>query len=473
MTDSTAPWGVETAIAADSGERAIPVELVAPSELDRWRAGQSAAVRGWLAANQFAAKPHEHCLLPGAGGIDRVVVGLDPTRPLWSCAHLPKTLPAGRYVIANPPEPDVLDRIALGWGLGHYEYTAYKRGADATESAREARVLCLPDPDRVELVRHQLAGVRLTRDLINTPAGDMMPEDLAHATARLAEAFDAEWSEVVGDDLLAARFPAIHAVGRASVHAPRLLDLRWGSPHAPKVTLVGKGVCFDSGGLDIKPASGMRLMKKDMGGAAHALGLARMIMGARLPLRLRVLIPAVENAISGNAYRPGDVVPTRAGLNIEIENTDAEGRVVLSDALAEGGAERPELMIDFATLTGAARVALGTDLPALFCNDDALAGALIEQGLAELDPMWRMPLHAPYKELIESKVGDLMNGSAQPFGGAITAALFLEAFVPEGVAWGHFDIMAWSNRARPGRPEGGEAMVIRGLFAYLRRRYAV
>jgi leucyl aminopeptidase len=270
---------------------------------------------------------------------------------------------------------------------------------------------------------------------------------------------------------LSKNYPAIHAVGRAASHAPRLIDLRWGKKHHPKLTLVGKGVCFDSGGLDLKPASGMRLMKKDMGGAAHAIGLSNMIMRAGLPVRLRMLVPAVENAVAGNAYRPGDVLSSRKGLSIEIDNTDAEGRVVLCDALTEAVSESPDLVIDFATLTGAARVALGTDLPAMFCNHDEVADSIAASARRVLDPVWRLPLHRPYRELIDSQIADILN-SGGPYGGAITAALFLQDFVPDSTPWVHFDLMAWNLRSRAGRPEGGEAMALRALLDYLRNRYA-
>ena len=319
-------------------------------------------------------------------------------------------------------------------------------------------------------VRGQVAGIYRVRDLVNTPAEDMMPEHLSDAVKTMAGEFNAKVAEIVGDALLKKNFPAIHAVGRAASHAPRLIDLRWGKSNHPKLTLVGKGVCFDSGGLDLKPASGMRLMKKDMGGAAHAIGLAHMIMSAGLPVRLRMLVPAVENAVSGNAYRPGDVVTSRKGLSIEIDNTDAEGRVILCDALTEAAAETPDLVIDFATLTGAARVALGTDLPAMFCNHDQVAQGLADSAASVHDPVWRLPLYRPYRELIDSPIADIVN-SGGPYGGAITAALFLQDFVPAATPWVHFDLMAWNLRSRPGRPEGGEAMGLRAILDYLRVRY--
>jgi leucyl aminopeptidase len=298
-----------------------------------------------------------------------------------------------------------------------------------------------------------------------------MPEHLADTMIVLGKEFGARVEQVVGDALLEQNFPAIHAVGRASVHAPRLLDLRWGEEGNPRLTLVGKGVCFDSGGLDLKSANGMRLMKKDMGGAAHALGLARLIMSTGLPVRLRVLVAAVENAVAGNALRPGDVIRSRKGLTIEIDNTDAEGRLILCDALAEGAIEQPELLIDFATLTGAARVALGTEVPALFSNSDELAAGLLAAAEAQQDPLWRLPLYNPYREMLDSKIADIANAANAPYAGAITAALFLREFVPEETAWAHVDVMAWNTRSRPARPEGGEAMGIRAVSHYLRQRF--
>ncbi len=298
-----------------------------------------------------------------------------------------------------------------------------------------------------------------------------MPEQLADAIVTVAQTFGATVTQIVGDDLLAQNYPTVHTVGRASENAPRLIDLRWGDSTHPKVTLVGKGVCFDSGGLDLKPASGMRMMKKDMGGAAHALGVARLVMQAELPVSLRLLVPAVENAVSGQSFRPGDVITSRKGITIEIDNTDAEGRLILCDALAEGRTEAPEVMIDFATLTGAARVALGTELPAMFSNSDTMANGLLSAAEHAQDPVWRLPLHKPYRAMLDSKVADIANAASVPFGGAITAALFLQEFVEDGTDWAHFDIMAWNRTTQPGRPEGGEAMGMRAVFAYLQQRF--
>jgi leucyl aminopeptidase len=326
------------------------------------------------------------------------------------------------------------------------------------------------DADRGRVER-LAAAVFLARDLANTPAGDLGPEELASEAVRVAKAAGGRHRVIVGDDLLAENYPTIHAVGRASARPPRLVDIVWGDPAAPKVTLVGKGVCFDSGGLDLKTASGMRLMKKDMAGAAIVLGLAQAIMDAGLPVRLRVLLPCVENAVSGNAMRPLDIVRTRKGLTVEIGNTDAEGRLILCDALAEASTEKPELLLDMATLTGAARVALGPELAALFCNDEGLAQGLLEAAEAEEDPMWRMPLWRPYRKMIDSKIADINNVSESPHAGAVIAALYLQEFVDPQIPWAHLDVMAWNPQSRPGRPEGAEATALRALYAHIAQRF--
>jgi leucyl aminopeptidase len=377
-------------------------------------------------------------------------------------------LPAGDYHLA--PSPIELDPAAavLSWRLGAYVFERYK------PRARAAAQLMLPADARSRRGLMLAESIEAVRDLVNTPAEDMGPEALAQAVQRVAKEQGARFQQVIGDDLLKKNFPAIHAVGRAAsgkARAPRLIELNWGKPKDPRITLVGKGVCFDTGGLDIKSADGMRMMKKDMGGAANALGLARMIMAAKLPVRLQLLIPAVENAIAGNAYRPGDVFRTRKGLHIEIGNTDAEGRVILCDALAYGAESKPDLLIDMATLTGAARVALGGQLPALFCRRMDLARDLVDRGLSLHDPMWHMPLWHDYHVGIESDIADIVNTGRGPAGGAITAALFLEDFVPADQDWLHLDLFAWNDMARPGRPVGGEAQTLRTLFDHLERQY--
>ena len=452
---------------------AVPILPLAADELKSWLKSQPPAQRSsvaaWVDSLRFTAKPGTHCLLPGAdGALARVLVGVDPADGPYAYAGLPAALPLGRYRLEPADGPDdareQANHAALGWALGSYAFGRYRK-------ARDFASLAWPKGVDRGAVGRTAQAVRLVRDLINTPAGDMGPAELAAVARKLARTHGARLSVIVGDALLKHNYPAVHAVGRASEKAPRLIDLRWGKK-GPKVTLVGKGVCFDSGGLDLKTAAGMKLMKKDMGGAAHVLGLASMVMAAGLPLRLRVLVPAVENSVSGNAFRPLDVLKTRKGLTVEVGNTDAEGRLILCDALAEASREKPDLLIDFATLTGAARVALGTGLPALFCNDDALAQTLLDEGLARYDQIWRLPLHQPYRKGLDSQVADLNNISDGPFGGAITAALFLQAFVAAGIPWAHFDLMAWNLSASPGRPQGGEAMALRAVYGAIERMAA-
>ncbi len=450
---------------ARPGTHLVPIVPLAKAGLDRCLKGRPAAEAAWVKAAGFNAKPGSLCLVPGAGGaLARVLAGIDPDDELWSYAGLPGRLPAGapgvRYALDGEVSPEAATRAALGWALGSYAFTRYRKP--------ERRFATLAWPTGVDkgVVRRAMAATYLVRDLINTPAGDMGPAELAQAATELGRRHKAKVSVTTGAALLKKNYPAIHANVPARSRAPRLIDLRWGTK-GTRVTLVGKGVCFDSGGLDVKSAAGMKLMKKDMGGAAHALGLASMIMDARLRLRLRVLVPAVENSVSGDAFRPLDVLATRKGLSVEVGNTDAEGRLVLCDALAEADREDPALIVDFATLTGAARVALGTDLPAMFCNDDSVAEALLAQGLAARDPIWRLPLHKPYRRLLDSRVADLNNISSGPYGGAITAALFLAEFVRPETPWVHFDVMAWNLSSRPGRPEGGEAMGLRATYALI------
>ncbi|WP_157600200.1 leucyl aminopeptidase family protein [Saccharospirillum impatiens] len=444
-----------------AGTTGIPLTVLESREFETWAQGRPAEQVAWLSTTGFTGKGL--VLLPGEdGALAEVLLGVASLDDQWLLGDLARRLPEGDYWLQGAD--DFLDRAGLGWLLGTYRFDSYK----STEPVK-ARLL-MADEQRVERLRRLAEGVALVRDLVNTPPNDMMPEHLSEAARALAERYDARFSELVGEQLLTENYPTIHAVGRASVHEPRLLDVRWGNPEHPKVTLVGKGVCFDSGGLDIKPAAGMRHMKKDMGGAAHVLGLAQMIMSLALPVNLRVLIPAVENAVSGNAFRPGDVLKTRKGLTVEIDNTDAEGRLVLCDALAEADTETPDMIIDFATLTGAARVALGTELPGYFTDADALARDLNAAGKKVSDPVWQLPLHTPYDDFLKSEVADLVNCAPTPFGGAITAGLYLKRFV-EQTPWVHFDIMAWNQRALPGRPVGGEAFGVRAVFEMLEQRY--
>jgi leucyl aminopeptidase len=452
----------------DDDAGAVPVALVPKSGLPRWRETAAARERDWAASVGFTGETGAMALVPDADGrLGRVLVGLgDDEAAIWAAAGLPDSLPPGAYRLEAPPAAADPSRIALGWALGGYSFDLYRK----KKKPGETRLVWPRGADR-GLVERLAGAVCLARDLINTPASDLGPAELAEAATQVAERLGARHRVIAGDALLAENYPTIHAVGRASTRAPRLVDIVWGEETAPKVTLVGKGVCFDTGGLDLKPASGMKMMKKDMGGAAITLALAQAIMSARLPLRLRLLLPLVENAVSGNAMRPLDIVRTRKGLTVEIGNTDAEGRLILCDALAEACTEKPALLIDVATLTGAARVALGPELPALFCNDDDLATRLLAAGTAEDDPLWRLPLWRGYRRLLDGKAADLNNVSEGPHAGAITAALYLQEFVEPGIPWAHIDVMAWNQRSRPGRPEGGEAQTLRALYAHIANRF--
>jgi leucyl aminopeptidase len=424
----------------------------------------SAEARAFADAAGFEPKSGRHLLLPGKAGLGGVLFGLEAANDVndpFLPGRLPQLLPDGVYRFANAPHDARL--AALAFALGSYRFTRYRKA--------EARNVALDLPqsvDRDDLERI-VEGVTLARDLINTPANDMGPVQLEDAARKLATRHGAAVTVIVGDDLLVQNFPLIHAVGRAASGAPRLIDITWGESSHPRITLVGKGVCFDTGGLDIKPESGMLNMKKDMGGAATALALAHMIMARGLKVRLRVLIPAVENSIAGSSFRPRDIYTSRKGISVEIGNTDAEGRLILADALALADEDKPALIADFATLTGAARVALGSDVPPFFTDDDTLAGELMKCGAAENDPLWRLPLRRPYETMLESKVADINNvGGSQ--GGAITAALFMRRFVTIK-SWLHVDLFAWTPSSKPGRPEGGECQAARALYALLAARY--
>ena len=446
---------------------ARPLRLVRPDDLDALAAKDPGTHR-WIQENGWRAAAGSVLVLPAAEGeIAGVLGGIggDDTL-LRTVAAIVSALPPGCYRLVDiPAGGETL--CALGWALGQYSFTRYLSG----KVANEPRALVWPEGvDQGRLI-DAVEADRLVRDLVNTPASDLGPAELEAATRTLASEFQASIAVTEGDALLAEGFPSIHAVGRASSRAPRLIDLRWGDSDRPRVTLVGKGVCFDTGGLDIKPAAGMLLMKKDMGGAAHVLGLARMIMGAGLPVSLRVLIAAVENSISGNAYRPGDVVPTRKGLSVEIGNTDAEGRMVLCDALALADEEAPDLLIDMATLTGAARVALGPELPAMFCDDEETAGRLHALGMSLQDPLWRLPFWDGYEGGLKSSVADLNHISSDGFAGSIYGALFLRRFVDEAAAYVHMDVYSWNKAGRPGRAEGGETQSARALFALIAERF--
>ena len=450
----------------DRSSSSLPVQLVSQPDWRDWLKKQSAARRGWIESMGVAGHAGDLVVLPGSDGKAAEAALVIPAQPtLWDFAVLVSKLPAGIWRLASKSTSVSMTDVAVAIGLGSWKFERYR-----AKKAKPGPRFVWPEGADKARATAMIEAISMARDLITTPSSDMGPAELARAAQSLAKAHKAKCTVIVGDDLLRKNYPMVHAVGRASTRAPRLIDLVWGRAGDPKVTLVGKGVCFDTGGLDLKPAGGMLNMKKDMGGAATVLAVASMVMAARLRVRLRVLVPAVENSVSGNAFRPLDVVPTRKGLTVEIGNTDAEGRLILCDALHEGASEKPTMMVDCATLTGAARVALGTDLPALFCNDDRLADDLLAAGKDVTDPMWRLPLFAGYRRLLDSKVADINNAPGVAFGGAITAALYLKEFVPDDVPWAHFDMMAWNNASRPGRPEGGEAQAARAIFAAIEKR---
>lgn len=443
---------------------AIAIHLVGPEQLQQEHSDSAV----WCQTSGFTGQAGQVCLVPdGAGAIAKVLVGCPGSVDVWTLGALPKKLPEGSYRLADSFSDGEATQLGLGWQLGRYQFDRYKR-----QQPLPLPTLQLPDNADSSYIQAATEATYLVRDLINTPAQDMGPAQLEDITRRIADTYQADLQVTVGEDLTAQNYPMIYAVGQASNRSPRLIDLNWGDAEAPKVTLVGKGVCFDSGGLDIKPASGMRLMKKDMGGAAQVLGLAQMMMACQLPIRLRVLVAAVENSVGGNALRPLDVLTSRKGTTVEIGNTDAEGRLVLADALWEASSDSPQLLVDCATLTGAARVALGTEIPAFFCNDGATTSALLEAGNAVGDPLWNLPLYEPYRSMLDSPVADMNNISGGRFGGAITAALFLQEFTEPEVPWIHVDFMAYNLRSLPGRPEGGEAMGMRALFALISQRFS-
>jgi leucyl aminopeptidase len=458
MTDSSSP---------------VPLWLLYDDEVEAWLTAQPKHARAWVAENNFKGEKHRVLLIPDSNGTLALAVGglgkRQSAMSVWLAAGFAERLPPRLF--RSPQSWNEADATALclGFAYGSYHFERYRQ-------PKLERAASLDPPPKADMayVARALESLSLARDLINTPASDLGPAELAAAAEQVALRHGATFREWVGAELLAGNFPAIHAVGRASASEPRLIDIRWtptGGADFPQVTLVGKGVCFDSGGLDIKPSSGMALMKKDMGGAAVTLALANLAMHAGLRARLRVLVPAVENAISGNAYRPGDVLATRKGLTVEVGNTDAEGRLVLCDALALADAERPDLIIDFATLTGAARVALGPELPALFGSDERLVQELARAAAVEHDPLWPMPLWSGYDDELGSKIADLNNVSASSFAGAIFGALFLKRFVTETPNWLHIDLYAWNPKERPGRGVGAEAHAVRGVYRWLIERY--
>jgi leucyl aminopeptidase len=455
-------------LVTDRGQTARPIHLVDKSSFDGWAKKRPPEDRALLDAHQFDAKtPFGFAVLPRGGDFEVVsaVKSVDSLSP-WCLAKLAESLPDGTYRLAEGEPGDA----ALGWLLGQHRFDEYRSSIDQPE--RGPRILITGEAARIDPTVRLAEATALVRDLVNTPARDLGPEQLEQAARRLATETGAQVRVTAGQDLFQG-YPLIAAVGSgaADERQPRLIELEWGKPGDPAIAIVGKGVCFDSGGLDLKSASGMRLMKKDMGGAAHALALVRLIIGERLPVRLHLLIPAVENSVSATAYRPGDVIKSRKGLFVEIDNTDAEGRLILADALARASEAEPELIIDFATLTGAARIALGPDLPAFFATDEMLAGETAAIASDVEDPVWRMPLWQPYDDMLKSDIADFTNAANSPMAGCIVAAMFLKRFVHDDVSWAHLDTFAWRDQPKPGRPKGGEALGLRAMFGLLQRRY--
>ena len=447
-------------------EDSILITLITKAEFDDLANSSLDNTINWILSSSRTVKEGKHYLVPTAEGkLNQVVVIVDANLSFWTIAGLPMSLPTGSYHLSDSISVADRQKLTIGWGLGAYQFSNYLKKKEC------ARLLFANDIDQATALA-VINSTYLVRDLINQPANEMMPINISQAAQQIAEKYNATFSETIGDDLLTHNYPLIHAVGRASVHEPRLIKMQWGNPEHPLLCIAGKGVCFDSGGLNIKPASGMRWMKKDMGGAAHALGLANYIMETNLPVHMQLAIPAVENAISGDAFRPGDVIVSRSGQSVEIDNTDAEGRLVLADALYELSEMKPDLLIDFATLTGAARVALGTEVGVFFSQDDKTSHGLYASASSVEDDIWRLPLHKGYKHQLKSHIADMVNCASSGYGGAITAALFLQSFVDNDNDWVHFDVMAYNMRSRAGRPKGGEAMGLRSVCQYLESRYS-
>ena len=450
-------------------DAAIPLHMVTREGLDKWRKTLSPAQARWAEDNGFKGDKSEILKLAGnEGQLAAVAIGKGSDQDLadpWLMASLASNLPEGNYRLTEDKNPKL---NAIIWALAQYKFNRYLQN-----KSNKRAVLVMKDPENLTEVKAIVRAITLVRDLVNTPTCDMGPSHLSTVMEDLSAQYGATFSETVGDALLEQGYNTIHVVGRAAANQPRLLDMVWGRADAPKVTLVGKGVCFDTGGLDIKSSAGMRIMKKDMGGAAHTLGLAQLIMESGLNVRLRLLIPAVENNISSDAFRPGDIITTYKGTTVEVDNTDAEGRLVLCDALALASEEDPDLILDFATLTGAARVAMGQDIVPFFTDGDTLAHGLMQSAESENDPVWRLPLYAPYAPGLKSTCADLNNMGTGPYGGAIMAALFLKHFVTQPEKWVHFDVFAWNLSSQPGRPQGGEAMALRAVFSYLKGRFGI
>jgi len=458
------------AFSENKNQAAISIYPITALRLESWLSQQPRHIQQWAKTSQFKADSGQFCMVPKQDGhLECVLLGLADENDFWAFGALPSKLPEGCFTIEESEllkNADQYQLAALAWGLGFYQFSQYK-------SEVQPRLAKLVLPKRVDQssLEKFLAAIELTRNLINTPAEDMGPDALETAVLTVAKKFGASASVIKGEKILKEKYPAIHAVGRASTREPRVIDLKWGkNKNAPKITLVGKGVCFDSGGLDLKTASGMLLMKKDMAGSAMMLSLAQLIMSHELPVQLRLLVGAVENSVAGNAYRPGDIIKTRAGKTIEVTNTDAEGRMVLCDLLFEACSEKPDVVIDFATLTGAARVALGEDLPALYAQPQSFADDLLKASRNVNDPIWQMPLVSQYKEKLKSEIADMVNAADSPYGGSITAALFLQAFVTPETKWAHVDVAAWNFKPKPGRPVGGDAFGVRAMFEYVKNQ---
>lgn len=443
-------------------KKSIPLEIIFSNTFSSWQKTQPASIKSWVKQSGFKADHLETKIIyKKSGDIEKVLVGLKDKEQVFDLRALPFSLPEKTYYIENEPEGHLLQQTIIAWGIGSYQFDKYKI------SKRLPAKLIIPKSCDAAFINNVVLTDSFVRDLMNTPANDLTPHDLAQITGLLAKEHLAIAKEIVGKDLILTQHNAIYTVGKSSVNEPRLIDLTWGDKNHPKITLVGKGVCFDSGGLNIKTTEGMAIMKKDMGGAAHALGLARMIMDTKLPVRLRVLIPAVENVISGNAYHPGDVIKMHNGKTVEITNTDAEGRLILADALSTACLDKPDLLIDLATLTAAATIALGTDITALFSNDKNLMDSILAFAKQEHDPMWPMPLYEPYRKLLDSKIADMTNAASKPSGGAITAALFLKEFIGENIPWVHLDLRGWNDHN-----QCAEMIAIRALLSYLKSVYS-
>jgi leucyl aminopeptidase len=450
---------------ADAAPNAVPIHALRASEWSQWSEGRADALKRLAAAHDFQAQNGRILLAPATdGSIERVLFGVGDKANAIIMGALAQHLPAGDYRIAAAPREFDTTLIAIAWGLGAYVFDRYKK------RKRPAPRLLAPEGADMAEAQRIVRAAWLARDLVNTPTNDMGPDALHAVAEAVARAHGAAFEAIVGDDLLTQNYPLIHAVGRASAQAPRLLHLSWGDPSAKKLALVGKGVCFDTGGLDLKPSAGMRVMKKDMGGAAHALALAQIVMDAKLNVKLDVYLPVVENSVSGDAFRPGDIIKSRKGLTVEIDNTDAEGRLVLADALTRACEADPDLVLDFATLTGAARTALGPDIPPFFANDDALAADLAHASAEMCDPVWRMPLWDAYDSDMDSPIADLKNTGDGAFAGAIFGALFLRKFVT-APSWAHFDVYAWAPKEKASRPQGGEAQALRASWKVIKARF--